>query len=191
MGPAGKALFLSTLCIFLCNNLLASTTLKPDVKIRAAYIYKFTKFISWPETAFQTSTSNFTICIANNKDDEISKFLKNGLFGRYYKSHPLIVEKITADSIGSKQNTLDQCHILYITESAPSAIIEQTINTSPHLLTINASNNINANSIINFLEINKRIIFSIDSTQLNKSNINISATLLTLARNIKGADFDK
>lgn len=170
------------------HNLVAATKIDPEIKIRAAYIYKFTKFISWPEDAFTTSDSNFTICIANNRENGITAILKNGLFGRFHKKHPLKIIKITNED--TSDNTLEQCHILYITESAPATLIQQNTRKQPNLLTINANQNIQVNSIISFFDFNNRIIFSINSTQLNKSNINISATLLTLARNIKGANFD-
>lgn len=74
-------------------------------KLQAAYLYQFTKFISWPASSFSSPTSSFRICVAPRAG--IRAFVEP-LASRATGGHPIeIVDIEVTDS-------LHHCHVLLL-----------------------------------------------------------------------------
>jgi len=143
-------------------------------KIKAAYINQFTHYINWPDS-LASEAARFSICI-----------LGKGTVGESLK--PL--EKIPGAKISvsqlSKLNQADSCHMLYITEPA-SGSMKQTLKylSGKPVVTISSDEHFVANGgMIGFVVINNKVRLEINLDACRRSNINISAKLIEVARAI-------
>jgi hypothetical protein len=76
-----------------------------EYQLKAVFIYNFSKFIEWPDSAFADPGSNFAVCVVG--DNPFGDTLQ-ALNNRSYKTHPLVI---------SFPQTVDEaknCRILYI-----------------------------------------------------------------------------
>ncbi len=88
---------------------LLSAPPTPEYKLKAALIYKLTKFIEWPELQDSETPSSFGICLLgeDNFGDALDALQERKALGA-----PIIVYRHTqSEAIGTS------CQILYISES--------------------------------------------------------------------------
>ena len=77
--------------------------------IKAVFLFNFTQFITWPDSAFSSVDSIFNICILgkNPFGDGLSRLVNNEMV----KQHPVILKEL------DKIEQVKPCHILYISRS--------------------------------------------------------------------------
>ena len=132
-------------------------------KLKAAYMYNFTKFITWPKE----NAVPISFCIHN--DQELMTFLKALVESREPNSKSLLV----LDSVDTQS-----CDILYLTES--DDLLEQHLS---HSVIISDVNNVLALPVVfRFYEENQKLRFEIDVAEAERLNVKISAKLLRVAR---------
>ena len=144
------------------------------LQVQSAYIYNFTKFIKWPETAFTGKDSPLIIgVIANDAfkgklDDLNTK--KSGtrkLETRYF----------------SKSDSNKACHLLFIADSEKNDVekILATFQKKP-VVTISAIENFSRlGGVIQFVPIRGRLRFIINLSSSREKHVEIDSRLLTLA----------
>ena len=106
--------------IFFSHSLFADSTPGDahtlEYKVKAAYLYNFTKFIKWPTHAFSSETnSTLNICILG--EDPFGSTI-NLLKNKTAKGHEVSVvylEELTADS---------NCHVLFVSRSLKNNVKE-------------------------------------------------------------------
>ncbi len=107
-------------CFFSCATASAHTV-EEDLLFKAAYIYNFAKFTTWPSDKWHTTTPYVNLCTIGNSP-LISK-LKN-LHGKKIQQRTLSV--ITA----SPADIPDNCHLLYIGHSTHRQLMQMLAMTS-------------------------------------------------------------
>jgi hypothetical protein len=88
------------------------------MKVKAAYLYNFTQFITWPPTAHETTRSPFVIGILG--DDPFGQVLDTTVKNKTVDGRVLEIRRIAAlptDLSGETLIQLQSCHLLYISES--------------------------------------------------------------------------
>lgn len=148
-----------------CALLYAQTPL--ENKIKAAYLYNFTKFVDWPDRQGKT----IQICVSG--DTQISKVLEE-LSAKQNGSFAVIS--------GSKINPAE-CQILYISGSDRDVDIVLRDTKDQNILTV--SDNIhfsNYGGMITLFSENGKIRFEINLPTVQKTNLKISSKLLELAK---------
>lgn len=146
-------------------SLYAQTPL--ENKIKAAYLYNFTKFVDWPDRQGKT----IQICVLG--DTQISKVLEE-LAAKQNGSFTVIS--------GSKINPAE-CQILYMSGSERDIDIALRETKDQNILTV--SDNIhfsNYGGIITLFSENGKIRFEINLPAAQKTNLKISSKLLELAK---------
>lgn len=166
--------------LFQATALLAAPPAPAD-KIKAAYIYQLTHFITWPDAA--TATKDFPICILGKEPitQELAPLDQRQQGKRFIKVlHPKTIHD-AAD-----------CRILYIAKSNQHQL--QTILRYLHhdlrdnpILTVSSLSNFAANGgIIGFVIINNKVRLEINPACARRANIKLNAKLLEVA-NIVGS----
>jgi uncharacterized protein DUF4154 len=159
----------------ICFELSANRFSETDIK--AAYVYNFIHFIEWPEQIPQT----LSICLYSTDDKYKTSF----------KSMPSITKAgkpIKKIYLNIKDNPLeiDECHILYITNSnikKLNKILTQAINKN--ILTIGEMGGfLGKGGMINFDISNDKIVFEVNKSALKKANLNVSSQVLRMANRI-------
>jgi hypothetical protein len=152
----------------------------PDIeyRIKAGYLYNFTKFISWPADTARV----FNLCI-RGKDpfgDLINPIEKKYALGRSIRVLRL-----------GEQEKGEQCHILYTGSSESSSN-----NTSIHVgktktLTVGENNEFaTQGGMIGFVNRDGKIKLQINLEAIRQGGLTVSAKLLEVAEIIQSSDHD-
>ncbi len=176
-------LVLALVCLtfFYVHPSLAKDNARQDItatyeEVKAAFIYNFTLFIEWPETAFPAKDSPITVGVLG--DDAFADILKEIIKDHTARGRGFSIK--TSESI--KQ--LSNYHIIFIggknVKKAPKIL--KALDGS-HSLTISDSPGMAEKGvIINFFIENERVRFEINLEAARRAGLKISAKMLRLAR---------
>lgn len=157
--------------------LIAGTPATAD-KIKAAYTFQFTKFVTWPDTSVSVEIP-FYICILGN--ESIRQELEP-LNQRRIGERPISVRylKRITDS--------KRCNILYISETESSNLtsIFKFLRNKPILTVSSIPGFALQGGIIGLVSHKKKIRLEINLTSARKVNIKLSAKLLEIANVVEG-----
>ena len=172
---------LLSLMLLLSGDLAADEANLED-KIKASYLYNFTKFIAWPEIKGPA----FNLCIFGNDPfgTAIVPIEKKTAFNK-----PIKVNRLDETEYLSGLASKIDCHILYIGEtSAPQKIVDklQAYSNKASTLVIGDSLDTAVNGeIINFVNRDGKIKLQIHLQAAKRTALKISAKLLEIAELIQ------
>jgi hypothetical protein len=90
-----------------------------EYRIKAAYIYQFSRYVEWPERVFASPQANFIIGVM--KDDPIAADLEQIARLKRVGDHPIrVVQFATADEVRP-------CHVLFLSAAVPHAVQSEII----------------------------------------------------------------
>lgn len=148
-----------------------------DYEIKAAYIFNFTKFVKWPDKAFDNDNSPYVLGIYGN--DPFGEIIKKIIGNRKTHGRKWVVKYY------SKPEQIQQCHILFITNIQHSELkrIVGHVKRKP-ILTVGDEIDLfcEQGGIINFAKKNTAKRFEINNTAAFNSEISISSKLLMLSK---------
>lgn len=146
-----------------------------EAKVKAAYIFNFTKFIDWPGEERVAGGEPIRICIVGN--DPIRTLLGE-LSNREAKGRPLKVMRIKDIS------ALPPCHILFVSRSERPQlplILERL--QGMHVLTVSDMPQFaQQGGVISFVTENNRVKIEINQRAARQAGLKISAKLLEVAK---------
>lgn len=148
---------------------------KTEQDIKAAYLFNFIKFVTWPTRPEQT---DFTLC-AIGEDPALEKIKL--LEDRNIHSMSLHVELI------SSPNHNINCDVLYVGESEKK-FIDKIVNyyaQSPTLTVSSTEDFILKGGMIGFITLGNIIRFDINLKQARETQLSISSKLLELANQVE------
>lgn len=142
--------------------------------LKALFVYNFTKHIDW--NSINTSNNKFNIVITGKS--EVTKSLISILKNR--KIQDKQIEIIESNSI----DDINRAQILFVTKgSAKKLDINIEKLSGKGILVVTEENKIlNQLSCINIIEMQGKLSFEINETNIKKSGIKISSQLRELAR---------
>ena len=144
--------------------------------VYANIIYRFTKYINWPE---DKKAGNFVIGVVGNTPlyDELKNFVASKTVGN---------QKIVLRQYSSSSSDYN-CHILFIGESATRSlkkVVAATEGTST-LLVSEGLGLARKGSCINFSLEDEHLKLEINKNNIEKRNLNIASELLSLGVVVK------
>ncbi|HTL09501.1 MAG TPA: YfiR family protein [Chitinophagaceae bacterium] len=144
--------------------------------IQANIIYRFTKYIDWPE---DKKTGDFIIGIVG--DSPIKQALDNFIGNKTAGSRRIITRRFS--SVASVFN----CHILFISEDERSSLrkIAWRTNGSPVLIVTEAEGMARIGACINFSIVAERLTLEINKNTIEERNMNIASELLQLGKIVR------
>lgn len=150
----------------------SDTNIDTNAKIKAMFVYNFTKYVEWPENYRQ---GNFIIGIIgkNNISTELFKMAESKKAGSQLFE---IKSFASADQI-------EKCHILLISPEAGANLSEIAIkikNYSTLLITEKAGLT-KQGAAINFVIQNNKQAFELNKTNAEKHHLKVSSSLINLA----------
>ena len=145
-------------------------------KIEAAYLYKFTKFIQWPAYRF-TNSDTLNICLIGENLELLENLLLRGTKGKRSGGFLLNIKRSSnVDSISDSKS----CHLAYMNTDTQGLSQHFNINNT---LIINSPNyGIDETSLLSLNIIDGKLVFSINQSLLESTELEINAALLSLAR---------
>ena len=169
-----------------------------EYRIKAAFLYNLTKFITWPDEKSWSADVPVTICIYgfNPFDAYLDK-----LSERTAKSHPIAVryllekngleknglEKTALDKNGHDTKGIEGCQIVFISQyNTASSSLLQTLSTTSQVLTVGDDPDFIAhNGLIGLVSVGNNVQMDIHLTRARQAGFGVSASLLEIAHKIE------
>lgn len=149
-----------------------------EYRIKAAFLYNFTKFVKWPEKAFANAASPIKICILGDSPfgTSLEAIENKTAAGRKF----VIFEVKSVDDI-------DDCHVLFISNGSEKEFFNSIEHIQQkNILTVGDKQGLaRKGSVINFIVVNNKVQFEINTKSAERANLKISSQLLKIARIVK------
>lgn len=181
-----------TLALSLCLNLPGNTggTTPSDAdgtteyQLKAAFIYKFTRYIDWPATALPPERKNIIIGIvgADPFGDALSQ-----VEGKTVKDRTILIKRF-ADA-----KSIESCDLLFIPASEKDHIAD-IVKAMRGMSTVLVGEHANATlqgCMIGFYIENKKLRFEINTDNASAGSFKLSSQLLGVARIVKNPDLSR
>jgi hypothetical protein len=165
-------------CLFFSQLLWANDS-SVEYKIKAGYLYNFTKFITWPEDKAQT----FNLCILGN--DPFVELI-DPIEQRTVAGRPIKVFRF--NSPGNMDHN-PHCHIIFISSSIKETQAV-TRNFDTTLVVGESEEFIEHGGMIGFVNKQGKIKLQINLQTITQSGLKVSAKLLEVADVVKGVKND-
>lgn len=171
-------------CIWICTIAFcspfsyATTTDEEEKLFKAAFIYNFAKFTTWPADSWGNDDTPLTLCTIGN--DSLTGEL-NKLNGKQVLSRVLSITTL-------KQTIIpQQCHLLYIAQSETNNFRRFIENqkTQPTLTIAEISGFAKYGGMIELYRDHGQTRLNINLDSVRKSGLSISSRLLMIARIIQ------
>lgn len=185
-----KDIFLTRTLIgiaFLFSSCLVADEANVEYKIKAAYLYNFTKFITWP--AINGATFNLCILGRDPFGTVIDPIEEKTAFARTIK-----IFRLNEADFLSTSTVAPDCYILYVNEANSQKMVFEKIQATPHkpgTLIVGEGEAFAAEGgMIGFVNRNGKIKLQINLQAVNQTSLKISAKLLEVAELIKEESHD-
>jgi hypothetical protein len=153
-----------------------------EARVKAAYIYNFTKFIYWGGGVAEAPISPITIFVLGT--DAIGGLLEN-FSKKQTPGQPIIVKKINAET-----DDFSNCQLFFIAQSAKPQLpaIFKQLGSAKVLTVSDISDFARQGGMIGFVIEDGRVKIQINLQAVNNAGLKISAKLLEVAKIISSED---
>jgi hypothetical protein len=174
------ALLLIALC---CGSLAHAESQTPlEVEVKAAYIYRFLDYVTWPSQSFRAQED--PIVIGTLQNDEVAAELARLTRDRTVQGRRLQVVVV-------KDERDPAVHVLYVSrlEPARTARALEAARQRPILVVTDLSDGLDRGGVINFVPTGGRIQFEVSLEAAARAGLEISSRLLAVARRVKKGEY--
>ncbi|MBF0191298.1 MAG: YfiR family protein [Magnetococcales bacterium] len=149
-----------------------------EAQLKGAYLYQFTRFVTWPASAFAHDRDPFRLCVFG--PDTLGPIL-NALGNKSVGSHPIAIRHPDTPA-----DTLD-CHLLFVARSEHEHLpaILATLQEKPVLTVGDQPEFASQGGMIHFMRVNDTLRFTINQEVALQSGLTIHATLLQVGHVLK------
>lgn len=171
VSPRRALLAIAALCA-LGGSVRASE--RADAELKADYLYKLTAFVSWPDRAFEASTSPFRLCLAGK--DPFGGVIDRLGQGAKVGDHPVLVVR----SAGAPKS--GACHLLFIAPSPVHSPTQMLAAVAGQPVLTVADEALNAPSaMVRFVTVDSRVRFEVRAEIAQSAGLTVSSKLLSVA----------
>jgi hypothetical protein len=163
--------------VFFLPGLRESQAQQPmDYAVQANIIYRFTKYIEWPESK---RTGDFIIGIVGESPltDQLQNFIANKTAG----SRKIVIKKFSSSA------EIFNCQILFISEDESDNLKKIAARTAgnPILLVSESDGLALKGACINFVIVSDHLKLEINKNNIEQRDLNIASELLQLGKLVK------
>lgn len=166
-------LLLCCLCVFGVEAAVPSVA--PEYKIKAAFLFQFSRFVEWPAQAFASSDAPLVICVLGT--NPFGSALHEIAAGELAYTHPLRVQNYEG------VEDLDICHIVFVSggkEEVAQRALQRLSGKS--VLTVSDSDNFTRRGgVIGLVTLNGKVTLQVNRGSADAAQLRISAKLLRVA----------
>jgi hypothetical protein len=158
----------------------AETELGLERSVKAAFLYKFLNYATWPAGAFADASSPFVIGIYGS--GPMTQELASLVADRPVSGRPIEVRSVKRD------DPFTGLHVLFVdkSETGQLASLAQIAQQRGILLVSESDRALALGSAINLVVVDGRIRFDISLPAAEKSGVRLSSRLLAVARSVRG-----
>jgi hypothetical protein len=170
--------FLLFLSVGFCASTLMAQTTAKEYRIKAAFLFNFAHYVEWPADTFKDADSPLTYCIVG--DDPFEGVLDQSLNAKSVGTRPLRVQHL------KPPEHFQGCQIVFIGTNEKKRItaILETLKQSPILVVGESNHFIQQGGTVGFLSEENTVRFEVNLDAAQRARLNISATLLSVAKTV-------
>lgn len=146
-----------------------------EYQVKAAFLYNFIKFVSWPEESFPDTNSPIVIGLLG--EDPFGQTLNRVVEGKSISNRPVVLRR------SHSLSELSDAHLVFISRSENGRVrqILREVRRKPVLTVSEIDRFCERGGIINFTIRDNKIRFQINPEAARTSGLRISSKLLSLA----------
>lgn len=150
----------------------------PESKVKAAFLYNFTKLVEWPTNTFADDATPLVIGVLGK--DPFGKDLDNLVAGRTAKNRPVQIVRFTSIE------QITNCQVLYISESERRKLdsIFEALHNRP-VLTVSDLKGFESRGMITLVKSNANINLRINLEATRQARLQLSSRLIRLDRTLR------
>jgi hypothetical protein len=172
--------FLSAFTLSFCADTLLAQTVAKEYRIKAAFLFNFIQYVEWPPDTFKDAHDPLTYCTIG--DDPFQGMLDESLNAKSAGMRPLRVQHL------KPTENFQGCQILFIGTNEKKRVAEvlEALKQSPVLVVGESSHFVQQGGTVGFLSEDNTIRFEVNLDAAQRARLNISATLLSVAKSVIG-----
>ncbi len=180
--PIRVAALALVLCVGTLTAARAAATVSPEYLIKAEFLYRFAMFVEWPTEAFPAPSSPITIGIVGA--DPFGSAIDLTVRDKRIDNRRLVVKRLLWNQ------DLRQCHIVFLSaaEAARIGELAQRVEGLPILIVGDTDDLARRGATVNFRVDDNQVRFDINREAATRARLKISASLLDLARIVRGPE---
>jgi hypothetical protein len=170
--------FLAAITLSLWASTLLAQTIAKEYRIKAAFLFNFAQYVEWPPDTFKDANSPLTYCTIG--DDPFQGVLDESLNAKSVGTRPLRVQHL------KQPENFQGCQILFIGANEKKRItaVLETLKQSPVLVVGESNRFVQQGGTVGFLSEENTIRFEVNLDVAQRARLNISATLLAVAKTV-------
>ena len=147
-----------------------------ELKVKAAFLFNFAKFTTWPASKVKSSDTTLYLCVQGA--GAFATVLQETVRGRSIGSHAIDVLH------ASRAEELRRCHIVYVTAQGDSQIATELGALANHgVLTVHEAAGALPGGVIRFfLSDSGRVRFEVNVTAATREQLALSSKLLEVSQ---------
>jgi len=148
--------------------------------VAAAYLYNFTKYVTWPAEAFEDQDAPIVIGVVG--DERLADTLERMVRGKTVADRVLSIRRFAAGS--GPDETWKECHVLFIGHVKQGKLLSvmDQLRDADVLIVGKGEEFARSGGMIALVLTDESIVFYINRAAIEGSRIKVSAKLLRLAR---------
>jgi hypothetical protein len=173
------AIAAAAVCLSAGTTLRAQTAALPiEANVKAVFLFNFAKYVTWPPVNLgERSPAEVRVCVTAN--DAFFRVLKSAVQGEDIDGKPLL--PVALEGLDDAKT----CQILYVGDPRSADAKAWLSAVKGYQVLTVADGSLNDDSVIAFVRENNRIRFDINRVAASRHNLNVSAKLLRLARQVR------
>lgn len=172
------ALTLTVLAAIMSASVAHAERTAGEYNVKAAFLFNFVKFVQWPGASNVAQLSSINICIlGENPFGAAAKLIEQG-------STPKL--KLNLQTLPSGSNNVQQCHILFISDSESSRLSKLIeASKSKPILTVGESPEFaQGGGMIQFVIADEKVKFIVNLGAAETAGLHVDSRLLEIAREV-------
>ena len=151
-------------------------------RVKAAFLYRFTEFVTWPDAAYPRADAPFVIAVVGPGADVVVENLRAITAGRNVAGRTIEVRRVGAsDAILAAQ-------VVYVAGNDLPRTREIMQKAPRHALVVTEADGALENgAVINFVVVQERVRFDASIESAEKRGLRLSSRLLAVARAVRGS----
>ena len=148
------------------------------IGVKTAFLYNFTKFVQWPDAAFERSDSQLVLCVSAPL--QAANIVGKTIQGKTTQGRVIDYRYVT------EKAALNDCHLWFVSSDSieRSANWFSELRSQPVLIVGVGEAFIEDEGTIGLLIVDGRIRFAINERRATDAGLHISSKLLSLAQRV-------
>jgi hypothetical protein len=158
-------------------SLPSVAAVSPEVRVKAAYLYKFASFVRWPDSTARGG--EFRICVAGSS--EIARVLRELVRSERIMGRPISVGDLDAGD----RARVPTCDVLYLAREPQTAnVLLNAAKTRP-ILTVADQRGGTSGGVIDFVVRDGKVRFVVSRSSAREQGLDLSSKLLDAAMTVR------